>query len=190
MCLGTWALTPPKGICHASLSGIARKSYQLSLSFTGYLQCIVSACYRCDGHLRASRGYCHRCASMLMPGNLPHAIVSQVVVVKTLFAADLTSALSPVSRAARASSTSDEQCSSPSARTKYLRAMGRLAAGEMHSQQELVEHLKSHKWLESEHCVSAMLRVDRRDFVQPDMPPRLAYQVCNIPLVSVCRWYT
>ena len=65
--------------------------------------------------------------------------------------------------------------------------MGRLTSGEMLSQHELVEHLKSHMWLESEHCISAMLRVDRRDFVQPDMPTRLVYQV--IPLHETEIWY-
>eukprot|EP00892_Ulva_mutabilis_P000750 jgi/Ulvmu1/10676/UM066_0060.1 len=94
---------------------------------------------------------------------------------------DLCPVIRPGLRAARAASTSDEQCSSPSARIKYLRAMGRMAAGEMHSQLELVEHLRSHKWLESEHCVNAMLRVDRRDFVQPDMPLRLVYQDRPLP---------
>lgn len=51
----------------------------------------------------------------------------------------------------------------------------------MLSQEDLVEHLTSHRWLEAEHCVRAMLRVDRRDFVQQELPLRLIYQDRPLP---------
>lgn len=55
--------------------------------------------------------------------------------------------------------------------------MGALRGRELLSQEDLVVHLKMHRWLQSDHLVSAMSRVDRRDFVQQELPAHLIYQV-------------
>jgi hypothetical protein len=48
---------------------------------------------------------------------------------------------------------------------------------QMKSQQELVEYLKLHDWLESQNCIDAMSRTDRKDFVAPGIPRQLFYMV-------------
>lgn len=65
--------------------------------------------------------------------------------------------------------------------------MGRLHSQEMLSQEDLVGHLTSHGWLEAEHCVNAMTRVDRRDFVQQELPLRLIYQVKRPAYTPTCQ---
>lgn len=64
--------------------------------------------------------------------------------------------------------------------------MGALRSRELLSQEDLVVHLKMHRWLQSDHLVSAMSRVDRRDFVQQELPAHLIYQVGHLCKYTIC----
>jgi protein-L-isoaspartate O-methyltransferase len=47
----------------------------------------------------------------------------------------------------------------------------------MTGQRNLVKKLIAGGWLKSEHCINAMLSVDRADFVTDEVPPHFAYAV-------------